>query len=300
MSWRIVYIEAADQMKLYLDNLKVVREGQEVLIPLSDIHTILIDNQKTLVTARLINKLAEYHIIIIFCDEKHMPNVYGISPHSHYQTSLVLLKQVKWDDKIKGVMWQKILQIKITNQANILEYLRKDELCVNQLKALAGDVQFADETNREGYAAKLYFNTLFGENFIRNRDSYDGINSALNYGYIVIRSCIARSVAAHGLEPALGIGHHSQYNAFNLVDDLIEPFRPVIDLWVALVSGHNELLTKERRQQLVHYISTSTVQIGNQKQTILNAIDILIQTFIKSMNNGNPELLVYPTNVVAV
>lgn len=178
--------------------------------------------------------------------------------------------------------------------------MRKDELCVNQLKALAGDVQFADETNREGYAAKLYFNTLFGENFIRNRDSYDGINSALNYGYIVIRSCIARSVAAHGLEPALGIGHHSQYNAFNLVDDLIEPFRPVIDLWVALVSGHNELLTKERRQQLVHYISTSTVQIGNQKQTILNAIDILIQTFIKSMNNGNPELLVYPTNVVAV
>ncbi|EAE8347640.1 type II CRISPR-associated endonuclease Cas1 [Listeria monocytogenes] len=300
MSWRIVYIESADKMKLYLDNLKVIREEQEILIPLSDIHTILLDNQKTTVTASLINRLAEYHILIIFCDEKHLPNVYGISPHGHYKNSLVLSKQINWSEEIKGEMWQEIIKVKIMNQASILEYLRKDEKEINRLHRIAEDVTFADETNREGYAAKMYFNELFGDDFIRERDSYDGINSSLNYGYIVLRSCVARAVVAHGLQPSLGIGHHNQNNAFNLVDDLIEPFRPAIDLWVSLVSGPDDLLTSNKKQQLVHYITKNTVIIGEQKQTILNAIDIVVQSYIKAMNNQNTELLVCPTNVVAL
>ncbi|WP_099222171.1 type II CRISPR-associated endonuclease Cas1 [Listeria costaricensis] len=300
MSWRIVYIESADQMKLYLDNLKVIREEQEILIPLSDIHTIMIDNPKTLITARLINKLAEYHILIVFCDEKHLPNVYGIAPHAHYQNFRVLAQQVKWNDEIKGRMWQKIIQTKILNQASILEYMHKDDFEVRRLKNIAGDVRFADETNREGYAARMYFNALFGDEFIRERDSYDGTNSGLNYGYIVLRSCIARSVVAHGLQPSFGVGHHNQNNAFNLVDDLIEPFRPMIDLWVSLILSPDEFLTKDKKQNLVHFITTKTVVIGNQKQTVLNAIDIIVQTFIKAMNNNEPELLVCPTNVIAV
>lgn len=299
MSWRVVYVEKADQLKLYLDNLKVIREETEVLIPLSDIHTIIVDNQTTVVTARLLNKLADYHILLVFCDEQHLPNIYALSPHSHHQASRVLERQMSWDKATKGLMWQKMIQIKILNQISVLTHLRKDE-AVESLYSLAGDVQFADETNREGHAAKLYFRSLFGSKFIRERASFDGINSGLNYGYIVLRSAVARTIVAYGLLPSLGIGHYNQYNAFNLADDLIEPFRPIVDLWVTILCREDSYLDIKTKQKLVHLISTNKILIGNQKQTILNAIEILVQSFIRGMNEKNPELLVYPANGIAL
>ena len=300
MSWRVVYIEKSDRLNLYLDNLKVVREDTELLIPLSDIHTIIVDNQQTVVTARLINKLADYHILLVFCDEKHLPNTYVLSPHSHHQSSKLLKKQISWNHSIQQRMWQQFIQIKIHNQASVLAHLKKDSDTILKLYALAEAVEIADKTNREGHAAKLYFQTLFGKEFIRERNSLDGLNSGLNYGYIVLRSTIVRSIIAHGLHPALGIGHNNQYNAFNLADDLIEPFRPVIDLWVTVLMGKEDYLDRKIKQKLVYLISSNKILIGNQKQTILNAINILIQSYIKSMDEENTDLLVYPANGIAL
>lgn len=300
MSWRVVYIENSDSLKLYLDNLKVTREDTEILIPLSDIHTIIIDNQQTVVTGRLINKLASYHILLIFCDDKHLPNIYALSPHSHHQSSKVLQKQQAWTSVQKEEMWQRIIQIKIYNQASVLSHLKKDTDVIQQIYALGDNVDIGDKTNREGHAAKLYFKTLFGSEFIRERDSFDGINSGLNYGYTVLRSAVVRSIAASGLHPAFGIGHKSQYNAFNLADDLIEPFRPIVDLWVYILVNKDDYLDRKTKQKLVHLLSTNKILIGNQKQTILNAINILIQSFIKGMNKENPDLLIYPANGISL
>lgn len=300
MSWRIVYIEKSDRLNLYLDNLKVVREDTELLIPLSDIHTIIVDNQQTVVTARLINKLAYYHILLVFCDEKHLPNTYVLSPHSHHQSSKILKKQMTWNKDTQQKMWQQFIQIKIHNQASVLSHLKKNEDTILKLYGLAEEVEIADKTNREGHAAKLYFQTLFGSDFIRERSSLDGINSALNYGYIVLRSSVVRSIIAHGLHPALGIGHNNQYNAFNLADDFIEPFRPVIDLWVTILMSKDSYLDRKTKQRLIFLISNNKILIGNQKQTILNAINILIQSFIKSMDEENTNLLVYPANGIAI
>lgn len=299
LSWRVVYIEKADQLKLYLDNLKVVREDTEVLIPLSDIHTIIVDNQMTVVTARLLNKLASYHILLIFCDEQHLPNIYSLSPHSHYQASRVLQKQISWDPHKKGRMWQKIIQVKINNQISVLAHLRRDEE-IESLQTLSDNVLFSDETNREGHAAKLYFKSLFGPGFIRERASFDGINSGLNYGYIVLRSAVARTIVAYGLHPSLGVGHYNQYNAFNLADDLIEPFRPIVDLWVSILCHEDDYLDIKTKQKIVHLISTNKINIGSQNQTILNAIEIFIQSFIRAMNENNPDLLVYPANGISL
>lgn len=300
MSWRIVYIEKADQLKLYLDNLKVLRDESEILIPLSDIHTIIVDNQQTIVTGRLINKLSKYHILLVFCDDKHLPNSYVLSPHSHHQSSKVLKKQINWSSDTKEEMWKQVIQIKIYNQASVLVHLKRSEPVIHQLYSLAETVQQADQSNREGHAAKLYFKELFGPSFIRDRNSLDGINSGLNYGYIVLRSTIARSLIASGLHPGLGIGHANQYNAFNLADDLIEPFRPVIDLWIAVLMNEKDYLDMKTKQKLVYLISNNKILIGNQKQTLLNAISILIQSFIKSMDEENPDLLVYPANGIAI
>lgn len=300
MSWRVVYIEKSDYLKLYLDNLKVVREDTEILIPLSDIHTIIVDNQQTVVTARLLNKLAEYHILLVFCDEKHLPNIYALAPHSHHQASRVLERQVQWSPEMKGLMWQKIIQIKINNQASILTHLRKDSASIETLHRISDEVNFSDDTNREGHAAKLYFKTLFGNSFVRDRDSFDGINSGLNYGYIVLRSTVVRTIVAYGLQPSFGIGHYNQYNAFNLADDLIEPFRPVIDLWISIMCQEDTYLDLKTKQKIVHLISNNKLLIGNQKQTILNAIELLVQSFIKGMNENNTELLVYPANGISL
>lgn len=286
-------------MRLYLDNLKVIKDEQEVLIPLSDIHTIIVDNGKTVVTGRLMNKLTEYHILLIFCDETHHPNVFSLGLYSHYRVYGVLKQQMEWGDDIRGEMWRKLIQIKINNQRSVLQYLEKDEGVIEKLRALSKNVLFEDETNREGVAARLYFNELFGESFRRERGAVDAYNSALNYGYIVLRACLARTVVAYGLHPSFGIGHRNQFNAFNLVDDCMEVFRPIIDLWVSMTTDDSEYLDIERKQLLIRRLSAK-VNIGGQKQTVLNAIDLFVQSFIKAMNNKDLDNLVYPQDGIAL
>lgn len=299
MSWRIVYISEAEEMRLYLDNLKVIKADQEVLIPLSDIHTIVVDNNRTIITSRLINKLTNYHILLVFCDEQHHPNAFSLGLYSHYRVYGVLQQQIAWSDYAKGMVWKKIVERKIQNQASLLEYLDKSSFIVNRLQVYAKEVEFNDHSNREGHAAKLYFDELFGSDFQRQRGAVDAYNSALNYGYIVLRACVARSVVAHGLHPSLGVGHRNQFNAFNLVDDCMEVFRPVIDFWVATSMEREDYLTWEIKQSLIRRLSAK-ILIDGQRQTVLNAIDIFIQSFIKAMNEEDESLLVYPENGIAL
>jgi CRISPR-associated protein Cas1 len=299
MSWRIVYISEAEEMKLYLDNLKVVKDEQEILVPLSDIHTIVVDNCRTVVTGRLINKLTEYHILLIFCDESHHPNAFSLGLYSHYRVYGVLHKQMSWNDEVRKEMWRKIIKIKIDNQRSVLEYLNKSEEVISRMRSLANGIIHEDDTNREGIAAKTYFNELFGESFRRERGAIDTYNASLNYGYIILRACFARTIVAYGLHPAYGIGHRNQFNAFNLVDDCMEVFRPVIDLWVKLTAKNSEFLDINSKQQLIRRLSAK-VSIGDQNQTVLNAIDLYIQSFIKAMNNNDIGMLVYPKDGIAL
>jgi CRISPR-associated protein Cas1 len=299
LSWRIIYIEEAEEMKLYLDNLKVVKREQEILIPLSDIHTIVVDNMKTIVTGRLMNKLAEYHILLVFCNELHLPNVFSLGLYSHYRVYGVLYKQLNWSQELREAMWGELIRLKIINQCSVLQYLQKDEGVIQKLKGYAKDVTFGDETNREGLAAKLYFNELFGSEFRRKRDAVDSVNAALNYGYIILRACFARTMVAHGLHPAYGIGHRNQFNAFNLVDDCMEIFRPIIDLWVYMTTEESEYLTREMKQLLIRRLHAK-ITIGGQTQTVLNAIDLFIQSFIRAMNLHDTTLLVYPQDGIAI
>ncbi|MGV3465704.1 MAG: type II CRISPR-associated endonuclease Cas1 [Heyndrickxia sp.] len=299
MSWRIVYIEEAEEMKSYLDNLKVVKGDQEVLIPLSDIHTIIVDNLRTVITGRLMNKLADYHILLIQCNESHNPHVFSLGLYSHYRVYGVLKQQLEWDDAIKGEMWKKIVRIKIDNQRSILEYLNKSPKVVKKLQILSNDVEIDDAHNREGHAAKLYFNELFGENFRRERGSVDSYNAALNYGYIVLRACMTRTIVAYGLHPAIGVGHRNQFNAFNLADDCMEVFRPIVDLWVASTVRESDFLSKEVKQQLIRRLSAK-IDIGGQRQTVLNAIDLFVQSFIRAMNMRDVSLLEFPQDGIAV
>ena len=284
MGWRILYIEEADSLRLYLDNIRVNNGVGEVTIPLTDIHTIVIDNQKVVLTVPLINKCSEYNVNLIFCSLEHMPKSL-INPISgNYQTPAVLKKQLSWNDKLKDIIWKKIVVNKIDNQNNLLKYLNKDSDVILKINQFKEEVGYGDLTNREGLAAKVYFRELFGPGF--KRFDSDIINAGLNYGYAVLRSQISKTIIAKGLNPNIGIHHIGFDNLFNLSDDIIEVFRPIIDEYVYKNMRETIVFSKDDRLGLIRQTSHD-VFINGTRQTLFNAIEIFIEKIMTCFEKNN-------------
>lgn len=230
MSWRIIYIEESDYLSLYLDNIRIKRPDREVTIPLSDINTLMIDNSQATLSVNLINKCAELNVNIITCNQKHLPEAILLPVSGHYRAAALLRTQMDWSEEFRGHLWQRVVQTKILRQASVLSQAQKSRTVCERMYRFAAETQQLDAGNCEGLAAKMYFRELFGETFLRDEENI--VNAGLNYGYSILRSQIARSVVAHGLNPHIGIFHRGPNNAFNLCDDIIEPFRPIIDYFV--------------------------------------------------------------------
>lgn len=291
MSWRIVYIEDSDCLNLYLDNLKV-RKGKDITtIPLSDINSIVIDNYSTTMTVGLINKCMEYKINLITCNYNHMP--YSIiTPYSgNYQSTSQLLKQIKWTEEYLAIAWLYFVKAKIKNQIRVLELENKSAETINLLREYMENVMISDSTNREGLAAKVYFRELFGNKF--KRFEIDSVNGALDYGYSILRSQISRALVARGLNPHLGIFHRGPGNPFNLADDFIECFRPIVDHWTYKNIKYNLPFNRENRLELLS-LMTKKIIYNNQKITIINAINLLIDNYLNFIDTGVVDTLVFP------
>ena len=230
MSHRIIYIEKCECLKLYLDNIKVIYNDNDILLPISDIQILVIDNYKSSLSIPLINKLTENNVCTVVCGIDHIPKSYILPMNGHFSQSGNINKQIEWDNNRKQIMHQKIVRAKIHNQAEILKVNNKSQDVINKLHQFENEVQIDDVTNREGLAAKMYFRELFGDDFIRFDE--DVINAGLNYGYSIFRSLISSIIVAKGYLPNLGIFHRGKQNMFNLSDDVIEVFRPIVDHYV--------------------------------------------------------------------
>lgn len=295
MSWRIIYIEQSDYLNLYLDNLKITKGQEEFTLPLCDINSIVVDNYKTTLTVNLINKCMEYNVNIITCGFDHLPEAI-IQPYSgNYRTTLIQLNQINWDKEVIGKVWKIIVNAKIENQINVLKVNEKSEEVIEKLKQFNEEVEDLDSTNREGLAAKMYFRELFDKDFTRRED--DVINSCLNYGYSIIRSMIARTLVARGLNPHIGIFHYGPNNSFNLADDIIEVFRPIVDNFVYENFREEEFFTREIRLKLVEIFSKK-IEINNQKETFHNVINKIVDNLIKTMETGDVTNLAFPDIIV--
>ena len=228
MSFRTVVI--SNQSKLNYKNrfLVVKQDNDEKYIHLSEIDTIIVDSIAVSISSYLLKELSYSKINIIFCDEKHNPFGELSSYYSSHNTSKKIQKQINWSKENKDLIWQSIIKNKIINQALMLHKIKSDkyELLLSYIE----DVLASDKTNREGHAAKVYFNELFGKDFVRN-DS-DNINAALNYGYAILLSTINKEVISNGYLTQIGIHHKNEFNEFNLSCDLMEPFRIIIDNFV--------------------------------------------------------------------
>ena len=253
MNQRIVEItDMQAHLSLHKGFLKVsIKNGKEYEIPLDDIGGIISNSYSITYSSSLLVKLAELNISFIICGTNHSPQAFLWPVETHSLMAGKIDTQINTRKSFYEKLWQDIIQIKIYNQSVCLKSLNKED---NLLKSLIKKVIIGDRSNIEAQAAKIYWNTLFGDNFIRDKNG-DGINTLLNYGYTILRSGIARSIMGAGLHPAIGIFHKNKYNSMRLADDLMEPFRPIVDYFVyKIIEKEQYNLTADVKNQLVNIL----------------------------------------------
>lgn len=286
MSWRTVVITNRCKLDLSMGYM-VVRGEETKRVFLKEIAILMLENPQISMTGALLSALCKNDTRIIFCDEKRSP--YGeLQPYyGSHDCSLKLRNQIKWSDKQKGLVWTKIVAEKIRNQSHFLkEKGFVEESCL--LDAYIEDMEFRDESNREGHAAKVYFNALFGMKFQRTKESV--LNAALNYGYSLILSAINREITASGYATQLGLFHRNQYNAYNFSSDLIEPLRILVDRKVVDMDTGGLIFSKEHKRELLELLS-QTVKIDGKNQLLLNAITIYCKSVFNALNENNASLI---------
>lgn len=278
MSFRTIVISKQSKLSYKNRFLVVKQEDDEKYIHLSEIDTIIVDSISTVITNYLLKELSDNKINIIFCDEKHNPFGEISSYYSRHNTSKQIKKQIAWKQKDKNLLWQKIIKNKILNQATLLKKIKCNKY--RMLLNYVDEIEIGDKTNREGHAAKVYFNLLFGSNFIRHND--DNINSALNYGYAILLSTINKEVIANGYLTQLGINHKNEFNQFNLSCDLMEPFRVIIDNFVYF-NKERELDTNYKMD--IVNIFNQPYKFQNKSYSLKDVIKFYVKKTLDSVEN---------------
>ena len=198
---------------------------EKITVPIEDIGIVMIDNQMVSITIPLLNHLADNNVMVVICNSKGMPSSSLLSFDTNHYQGEILQAQLDTTEPLKKGLWKQIVESKIKNQSMLLNKLGKNG---DRLKPYYNNVKSGDTDNREGIAARIYFQELFGAQFVRERNQ-EGINTLLNYGYTILRAATARAVIGSGLFPGIGLHHHNRSNPFPLADDVMEPYRPFID-----------------------------------------------------------------------
>ena len=283
MSWRTVVVSGSAKLDYQLGYL-VVRKDITVKIHISEISLLMIESTAVSLTAALLNELTKKKIKVIFCDEKRNPSSELVSYYGSHDTSAKVRDQIQWSEQKKAVIWTEIVTEKIRKQAAVLREYGRDE--ANLLEQYIGEIEYGDATNREGHAAKVYFNALFGMNFTRTQEN--SINAALNYGYGVVLSMFNREIVMNGYLTQLGLFHNNMFNPFNLGSDLMEPFRILVDRQVKKYLPE-KFEPEEKRVML--QILQQEVLIGGRKEYVNNAIKIYCKSVFDALSANDVSLV---------
>lgn len=282
MAYRIVKIGSRCKLETQLNYL-VCRTDKETRILLDEIAVLLIENPQVCITSALISELMSHKVRVIFCDPKHNPQG-EIEPYSScFDSTTKLNRQISWSSKTASEVWKSIISCKITNQIECIRrhYSKPDRISLLQtyIDGLLPD----DTTNREGLAAKVYFNTIFGEGFDR-RDEYEIKNTYLNYGYSLVLSIVNREIAAFGYNNMLGIHHKGPSNPFNLGCDFVEPLRPFVDDFIL----SNDLKAETFKKEMLPLLTAECLCNG-KKMIMQNAINAYVISLLGALNNDDPS-----------
>lgn len=288
MGYRQVIIKKSEKLHFKDNQLIIDKDESSIKVPLEDISYILIEDSSTILTTRLLAELGKNAISLIVCDEKFEPTSIMYPYNYHFKQLDVFSHQLEIDDSIKNEFWNQIVKRKIENSIRVLEMTSKEEFPISKLTEYINEITDGDSKNREGLAAKMYFRSLFGSDFIRFYD--DNVNAALNYGYTIIASAIIINLAVYGLNTYLGIHHSSKINNFNLAYDFLEPYRSVVDKFV--YDNQDDIvlpLSFEFRKKLINLLNKEVLH-QNKKYTIEYSIGLLIKSYIKSFSSGEIKL----------
>jgi CRISPR-associated endonuclease Cas1 subtype II len=289
MSWRIVVISNCAKLDYKMDYM-FVRQDTITKIHLSEILLLMIESTAVSLTASLLCELTKRKIKVIFCDEKRNPSSELIGYYGSHDTSAKVRKQIQWSSESKKLIWTEIVSEKIRNQKLFLEDLQKNEESA-LLSTYISEILPGDETNREGHAAKVYFNALFGMKFSRTLDI--PINAALNYGYSLILSMVNREITANGYLTQLGLFHDNMFNQFNLGSDLMEPFRILIDRKV--YQNLPDQFEHEEKMQIVDVLNENVI-IDGKRNYVSNAIKIYCRSVFDAIDENDVSLLRFYRN----
>ena len=274
MSFKQIFIKTKSYLSYQHNSMSIKNEFHQTLVSLDDIDVVIVENQQTTITSALLSHLAQANISTIFVNEKFTPSAISIGLYKNSRTTKIQRAQVSMKKPRLNRLWKDIIYAKVLHQALLLESLRDDVTLHFLLKKIIS----GDKTNIEAVAASFYFKDLFDHEFYR-QSIEDNRNIALNYGYSIIRSSLARHIVAYGLNPSFGIWHSSELNSFNLADDLIEPFRPIVDRYVVQnISKENEL-TFENRKDLVGLLYSDMKNSKGEKTSVNNAIKHIVSSY---------------------
>ena len=286
MSWRVVII--SNQAKLdYKMGYLVVRGKETYRILIDEIETLVLENPVVSLTGCLIEVLTQKKVKVIFCDSKRNPTAELIPHHGSHDSTSKIRTQVAWDRDIKAEIWREIISEKIRKQSQFLRFLGKDKEST-LLESYIGQVEMMDATNREGHAAKVYFNALFGMDFTRS--ALNPVNASLNYGYSMILSAFNRDICANGYLTQLGIFHNNMFNHFNLSCDFMEPYRILVDREVYKLQPQQ---FESDDKHALWKLMDQKVIINETRQTVNNAIKIFTRSVFEAINDADVSELLF-------
>ena len=300
MSGKVVHLTKPCKIKVKNSNLVLFfyEDEQEVKVTIKDIDFLLFDNTQFSITGKAIELLSKANVAVLFIDEEFHPSSVLTPFHSHSTMNEIAHAQINITQEFKDVMWQNIIKSKVQNQADVLKFFNRTRHV--ELVELSKNIQPYDKNADEAQSARLYWRELFNmHTFRREQGSEDIINSMLNYTYAILRASIARHVVTNGLLPVFGIWHKNKYNAFNLVDDLIEPFRPFCDIYVKLLLNTKYIdannLSVNIKRDLVNILLLECVNINGGKSTIAKSMELFVKEYKKCVVGFNPHAMFFPT-----
>jgi len=292
MAWRGVVLSEPARLRLGQGCILVTRDDGKIRLAFEDISYIVLDGPRVNLTSALLAALADNNVLVLACDGKHLPTGALLPLQGHFRQTQSLRIQLGCRPGVKARLWQRLIRAKINNQGRTLALLGRPT--GRRLIAMAGRVEPGDKHRLEAQAARDYFSALF-DDFARRREG-DFRNAHLNYAYALLRAALARALAAQGLHPAIGLFHDSVDNAFNLADDLIEPWRPLADrhvaVWLAQRDADEELTVDDRREMA--RLLVAEVGMDGQSLSVVAAVERMIDGLLKAMAEGDAQLLPVP------
>lgn len=293
MAWKGLHLTQPARLSLADGQCCVKRDDGEVRIAIEDLAWVVVDTPHATLSSTLISACMDAGVAMIFTDVRHTPSGLALPFHRHHRQGAVARLQAEAKESLKNRMWQVIVRRKIHNQAAVLSEMGKGE--ASTLREIARHVEPGDPENVEARAARFYWNRLFAD-YTRD-DSNDRRNKLLNYGYAVVRAGVARALVASGLIPVFGLAHEGAANAFNLADDLVEPFRPFVDRLAFSTSADGTAkdgdLTVEDRRTMAGALLIDA-KTGADSVTLLVAAETAAQSLVRAFEDEKADRLVLP------